>query len=412
MAVRAARSLQRILIAAVAIFLLPAAALAQQEVPAPMPAASSTPSPSPLQSEEPPPEGAAPLDRSVHLGAAVLTDYTMFSQDPTNVSQVGVQPSQPELRAARLVVQGNLTPGMFYYFAPNFNGLQVTPPKNMFQIYDLYLGFKTPIGLLTVGQQKETFVYEMVGLSMNLPQQERVLNPFFQSRAAGMKLNNAVGQRRRMTYSLGWFPLNYDGNQFTSRATYVPYITDDDSRWIHVGIDYRYLGAANHTLQLSGKPESNVADNYVNTRKFLANYANELNYEFVATTKSFSLQGEYVRAWVNAPAFLNPEFFGYYILGSWVLTGESRPYDRATGYGKRIIPTKPSGAWELVAQFSRDNLNSGLVNGGTMGIGYAGVNWWRNAYWKFGLGYGITGLTADNSFGIMKRIQMRVQWSH
>ena len=398
----------------------PAAASAQQEPPAPQPAASptpqpvtsSTPSPSPLQSEEPPPEGAKPLDRSVHFGAAVLTDYTSFSQDPTNVKQVGVQPSQPELRAARLVVQGNLTPGMFYYFAPNFNGLQVTPPKNQFQIYDLYLGFRTPVGLLQIGQQKETFVYEMVGLSMNLPQQERVLNPFFQSRAAGIKLNNAVGPHRRITYSMGWYPLNYDGNQFTSRATYVPIISDDDSQWLHVGVDYRYLGAANHQLQFSGKPESNVADSYVNTGKFPANYANELNYEFVATTKFLSLQAEYARAWVNAPASLNPEFFGYYVLGSWVLTGESRPYDRANGYGKRIIPTRPSGAWELVAQFSRDNLNSGLVQGGAMGVGYVGLNWWRNAYWKFGLGYGITGLTADNDYGVMKRLQFRVQWSH
>lgn len=390
----------------------PAIAIAQQESPAAQPVANSTPSPSPLQSEEPAPEGGTGLDRSVHFGAAVLTDYTMFSQDPTNVNQVGVQPSQPELRAARLVVQGNLTPGMFYYFAPNFNGFQVTPPKNQFQIYDLYLGFRTPLGLLSVGQQKETFVYEMVGLSMNLPQQERVLNPFFQSRAAGIRLAGQLFRGQRGTYSLGWYPLNYDGNQFTSRVTYLPYVSEDNAYWLHLGADYRYLGATNHTLQFSGRPESNVTDNYVSTGKFFANYANELDYEFVATAKSVSLYGEYARAWVNAPASLNPEFFGYYILGSWVLTGETRPYDRANGYGKRIIPTRPSGAWELVAQFSRDDLNSGAIKGGAMGIGYAGINWWRNAYWKFGLGYGFTGLSADNAFGIMKRLQFRVQWSH
>jgi phosphate-selective porin OprO and OprP len=378
---------------------------------APAEPASSTPSPSPLQSEEPASPGPA-LDRSIHLGAAVLTDYTMFSQDQTNVDQVGVQPSQPELRAARLVVQGNLTPGTFFYFAPNFNGFQVTPPKNQFQIYDLYLGFRTPVGLLSVGQQKETFVYEMVGLSMNLPQQERVLNPFFQSRAFGAKLASPLFRQQRATYSLGWFPLNYDGNQFTSRVTYLPYVSGDDAQYVHLGVDYRYLGAANHELQFSGKPESNVADSYVNTGEFPANYANELDYEFVGTVKSCSLYGEYARAWVNAPGSLNPEFFGYYILGSWVITGESRPYDRANGYGKRIIPTRPSGAWELVARFSRDDLNSGLIDGGAMGVGYAGVNWWRNAYWKFGLGYGFTGLTADHAYGTMKRLQFRVQWSH
>jgi phosphate-selective porin OprO and OprP len=391
---------------------IPIAGATQTEPsPPPSPTPSSTPLSTPLQSEEPALTGPA-LDRSVHLSGAVLGDYTMFSQDQTNIDQVGVQPSQPQLRAARIVVQGNLTPGMFFYFAPNFNGLNTTPPKDQFQIYDLYLGFRTPIGLLSVGQQKETFVYEMVGLSMNLPQQERALNAFFQSRALGIKLASPLFNHERATYSMGWFPLNYDGNQFTSRVTYLPYISDDDEHYVHVGVDYRYLGAANHTLQFSGKPESDVADNYVNTGKFPANYANELDYEFVGTVKSFSLYGEYARAWVNAPASLNPEFFGYYILGSWVISGESRPYDRANGYAKRIIPTKPSGAWELVVRFSRDDLNSGLVNGGAMGLGYAGVNWWRNAYWKFGLGYGFAGLTADDSFGIMKRLLFRVQWAH
>ena len=348
----------------------------------------------------------------MHYVGAVLADYTMFSQDPTNVAQVGVQPPQPELRAGRLVMSGNLTPGMYFNFTPNFNGLNITPPKNQFQIYDLYLGFRTPAGDLTVGQQKETFIYEMVGLAANLPQQERILNAFFQSRASGFKLASPIFRHKRGTYSAGWYPLNYDGNQVTGRATYLPYITDDDAQWVHVGVDYRYLGAANHQLQFSGKPESNIADNYVNTGKFAANYANELDYEFAASVKSVSLYSEYVRAWVNAPASLNPEFFGYYILGSWVITGESRHYDRTIGYGKRIIPIRPSGAWEVVARFSRDNLNSGLVNGGTMGVGYAGVNWWRNAYWKFGIGYGFTGLTADNSFGIMKRLLFRVQWTH
>jgi phosphate-selective porin OprO and OprP len=93
-----------------------------------------------------------------------------------------------------------------------------------------------------------------------------------------------------------------------------------------------------------------------------------------------------------------------------VLTGESRPYDRALGCGKRIIPKKPSGAWEFVARFSRDDLNSGTYPGGNMGLGYLGINWWKDAYWKFGLGYGVTGLTRDGEYGFMNRLQFRVQW--
>ncbi len=203
-----------------------------------------------------------------------------------------------------------------YYTSLNYNGF-VTPPDNLFSVYDFYLEYKTPIGTLTVGKQKETFVYEMVALSLLLPQQERILSTFFQSRAIGAKLTNTA-LNQHMTWAAGWYPLRYDGNQFTARVSGVPYISEDNSRWLHLAAAYRYLESSNGTLRFQGRPESDVADYYVDTGKFAANYANELSYELVATTKPVSLYAEYSRAWVNAPLSNNPEFFGYYVEGRWV----------------------------------------------------------------------------------------------
>ncbi|MBV8246043.1 MAG: hypothetical protein JOZ38_09005 [Candidatus Eremiobacteraeota bacterium] len=45
-----------------------------------------------------------------------------------------------------------------------------------------------------------------------------------------------------------------------------------------------------------------------------------------------------------------------------------------------------------------------------MGLGYLGLNWWENAYWKFGLGYGIAGLSQFGDYGVTKRLQIRIQW--
>jgi phosphate-selective porin OprO and OprP len=371
-----------------------------QEVKA-APASTATPIPAPE---------TAPLNRRTKISAALITDYTGFTQDPTNVSQSGWQHSQADLRAARVIFSGDFSRNLLYYASLNYNGF-VTPPDNIFSIYDFYLGYRTPIGTLTVGKQKETFVYEMVALSLFLPQQERILTPFFQSRAIGAKLTNTAFNQH-VTWAAGWYPLRYDGNQVTSRVTGVPYISDDDSRWLHLAVDYRYLGSSNGKLSFQGRPESDVADYYVNTGNFAANYANELNYEFVLTTKPVSLYAEYSRAWVNAPLSNNPEFFGYYVEGSWVLTGETRTYDRALGYGRAVIAKKPSGAWELVARFSRDNLQSGTVDGGDMGVGYIGLNWWKNAHWKAGLGYGITGLTQSGTYGVMRRFMLRLQWAY
>jgi phosphate-selective porin len=148
----------------------------------------------------------------------------------------------------------------------------------------------------------------------------------------------------------------------------------------------------------------------VDTGKFPANYSNDLDYEGIATSGPFAVYGEYARAWVNAPASNNPEFFGYYVLGSWVITGENRGYNESAGTAKMLIPRRRSGAWELVAQFSRIDLDSQKIAGGNMGIGYVGVNWWKDRFWKVGLAYGVTGLNKKNAYGTTNRLQFRIQW--
>jgi phosphate-selective porin OprO and OprP len=217
------------------------------------------------------PAPAPAVDRSVKIGFAGIGDYMSFNQDPTNLEQVGWQHSQADLRAARLILAGDLTSKLFWYFAINYNGLDITPPQTIFGVYDAYLGYRTPIGVLTIGKQKETFVYEMVALAANLPPQERVLNAFFQSRSYGAKLTNTAFNQR-MTWAAGWYGLNYDGNQYTGRITGLPFVSDDDQEWVHLGVDYRYLGASNHQLEFQGRPEFDVASYYVDTGKFPANY--------------------------------------------------------------------------------------------------------------------------------------------
>jgi hypothetical protein len=280
-------------IAATAALQTTASCIAQEPALTPSPSASASAAPQ-----------TPAVNRRTNISAALITDYTSFTQDQTNVEQAGWQHSQADLRAARVIFSGNFSRNFLYYGSINYNGF-VTPPDKLFSIYDFYLGYKTPIGTLTVGKQKETFVYEMVALSLFLPHQERILTPFFQSRAIGAKLTNTAFSQH-MTWAAGWYPLRYDGNQVTARITGVPYISDDNSRWLHFGLDYRYLGSSNGTLEFQGRPESDVADYYVDTGKFAANYANELNYEFVLTTKPVSLYAEYSRAWVNAPLSSNP----------------------------------------------------------------------------------------------------------
>ncbi len=63
----------------------------------------------------------------------------------------------------------------------------------------------------------------------------------------------------------------------------------------------------------------------------------------------FSAQGEYLVADYSSENQQNqdPKINGFYVFGTWFLTGESRPYRGASGTFDRVKPLKKSGAWEL-----------------------------------------------------------------
>ena len=123
-----------------------------------------------------------------------------------------------------------------------------------------------------------------------------------------------------------------------------------------------------------------------------------------------SLLGEYVAAHVKSPSLDDPNFSGWYITGSWIITGETRPYDRNVGYARRVIPKGFGGAPELVARFSHVDLDSGPATGGAFDKTYLGLNWWATTRWKFGLGWGHTWLDRFGTRGEADTILTRVQW--
>jgi phosphate-selective porin OprO/OprP len=85
----------------------------------------------------------------------------------------------------------------------------------------------------------------------------------------------------------------------------------------------------------------------------------------------------------NPNAVLN----GFYVEGSWFLTGESRSSFYRTQFGSfdRIIPLNNFsitgahwGAWQLAARFSRMDTDSGAIQGGRLDDITGGINWYLN----------------------------------
>jgi len=95
----------------------------------------------------------------------------------------------------------------------------------------------------------------------------------------------------------------------------------------------------------------------------------------------WSVQGEYLSARASREADL-PAFRaeGFYVFGSWVVTGESRPY--SNGNSGNLKPKGRYGAVELLLRYSELDLDDGVIRGGHGRNWTLGLNWYLDTHFK------------------------------
>ena len=163
-----------------------------------------------------------------------------------------------------------------------------------------------------------------------------------------------------------------------------------------------------YPVQLRERPELRVdGTRLIDTGQINASHVNTLGAEIAAQKQNFMIQAEYERISVErrASALSNPKFSGWYIEGSWVLTGERRRYNTGTfAFDAPPVdhPFDPLhgtfGAVELAARYSVTDLNyhegrPGLatpldgIRGGEQRIVAAGINWYLNPVIRFMFDY-------------------------
>ncbi|CAN7182142.1 porin [Phenylobacterium sp. LjRoot219] len=217
----------------------------------------------------------------------------------------------------------------------------------------------------------------------------------------------------------------------------------------HLGANAQYVfhpsdatGGANprYPVQLRDRPELRVdGTRLIDTGAIDTNHIAVYGAEAAIGYNQFLIEGEYFkfdidRRQTTTTALGDPDFDGWYVQGSWVLTGEKRAYNGKEARfdaPKQAFNFNPSagtwGAWELAARYSTMNLNyregvagaatpTGGVRGGEQTIWALGVNWYLNPVMRLMLDYqnvdvdrlGATGLQIGQDYDT---IAMRAQLS-
>ena len=353
----------------------------------------------------------------LHLVIAPVVDYTSFQQNAANVDQVGTQRDRREVRSFKLGADGTLSDGLGYTAVVSYKGFDrrtVTRPLRLDQV-----NVEVPvdgIGRVTIGKLPEPYSIEKLMSIHDLPQLERILDAFVPQRNIGM-LIDGLTLHDRMTWHVSWannglgdnLHWSPTGQTVTTRLTALPWVRDTTA-YVHAAVAWRYDGAVNDSIKYDARPESKVADNFVDTGEMPASHATESNAEFAASTGPLLAVSEYTLARVSSRALDVPQFSGYYTNVSYVVTGERRGYDRVAALPGKVTPKRRMGAVELFARFSHVNLDDNVVHGGVQQVGTFGVDWWRTAQWRVGAAYAYTWLARHGANGAMQNIHARTQW--
>jgi len=350
----------------------------------------------------------------IFTGAIALDRMNWLSQDNVSEAQFGNLNDYDggEIRALRFGIFGtiNFENPWVYTIAGATNAFDKgfeTENKDDITLFDWRLDipfFKNSV--MSIGKQKEPISMERLTGMVFLPWQERsaVADALLPARNVGVVWNGSSPEKYS-SWAFGvfndWFDAEQDfsdsASQFAGRLTWAPFMTEDESNLLHLGLGYRYSDAK-EGFRFRTEPEFNKSPVLVDTAfgndvaALPADKMETYNLELSWRKGPFWLASEYFRTAVKNPALKNPKFDGYYVSASWVLTGEMRPYNKKNGLFRpvpisRTVYQNGKGAWEIAARYSNITLTDGKVEGGDMQIGSLGLNWWLTPFFSLGVNY-------------------------
>jgi phosphate-selective porin len=363
---------------------------------------------------------ASELLLHVQAGLRLSVDGAAFAGDDEGSAPGG-------LRRAYIRVAGEFWP----WRRPVKFYLEIGVIRAAFSLDKSYLTFPALpyIGDLQVGQSDPPMSIDALSSSFARPFMEKSLpvDAFVPNAKAGLLLANRNASED-MTWALGWFAdgaskeegeNNKSPTRVSGRLTWLASAGGEgEVPLVHLGAYGSYMYSANRQIRYDARPESNWAPKLFDTGNIDGRGTIVLGNEVAVAHGPWSVQGELVAARVQDNNAGGRDFGGAYVLGTWSLTGEPRPYDRAKGYFTTLTPQRPVafsthniGAWEAALRLSYLNLVDGAVRGGRGVELMPGLNWYLTRNLRLQLNYGYTHVQDGPQNGNLHLVQARFDLS-
>lgn len=166
---------------------------------------------------------------------------------------------------------------------------------------------------------------------------------------------------------------DYDEDEPTAlsgRFTLSP--VNSDEQVLQFGVSGSARDWNENTFQIRERAEVSGGDNVVRSAEFIADNQVVLGLEGLWRYRRLLLQGEYMATRVEELDGPDWDYDGYYISGSYMLSGEQREVRR--GKLRAVKPGAKRSAWELVARYSyldvRDQGVGSKASITTLGVNY------------------------------------------
>jgi phosphate-selective porin OprO/OprP len=356
---------------------------------------------------------------SMEIGGGFLYEYAAYAQDENSKEQFALTP-EPKTRDLRILLRGRLktdrpttwSTGIMRDFVTNDwtfrqTGFLVDVPEISGQVF--------------IGRQKEGFSLNkiMVGYGGWTMERTPMSDAAIPILADGIKWIG-YSSSRHFLWNLGFFgdivskteSFSTYAHQTVGRLVWLP--IESEETVLHLGINLRDGKPAHDTLQLRSRPEAFEAPFFVDTGSFPAKNTKMTGLEAYYRPTNLLVGSEYFVQFVDSPQTGDPLFHGGFAFVSWLATGETRVYNTRGGFFEQISPARTvfeggRGAWELVANFSYIDLDSGSLTGGKFWRFTPMVNWHVSDNIRLEMTYGYGSLDRFDLVGKTQFFQSRLQ---